>query len=30
LKTGRLPKDLDEQLKRIEKLAKQLRREISR
>jgi hypothetical protein len=29
LKTGRLPKDLDEQLKRIEKLSKQLRREIS-
>jgi hypothetical protein len=27
---GRLPKDLDEQLKRIEKLSKQLRREISR
>jgi len=29
LKTGRLPKDLDVQLKRIEKLSKQLRREIS-
>jgi hypothetical protein len=27
---GRLPKDLDGQLKRIEKLSKQLRREISR
>jgi hypothetical protein len=27
---GRLPKDLDEQLKRIEKLSKQLGREISR
>jgi hypothetical protein len=27
---GRLPKDLDRQLKRIEKLSKQLRREISR
>jgi len=30
LKSGRLPKDLDGQLKRIEKLSKQLRREISR
>jgi len=29
LKSGRLPKDLDGQLKRIEKLSKQLRREIS-
>jgi hypothetical protein len=29
LKIGRLPKDLDAQLKRIEKLSKQLRREIS-
>jgi len=29
LKTGRLPKDLDDQLKRIEKLSKQLRREIA-
>lgn len=28
--SGRLPKDLNDQLKRIEKLAKQLRREISR
>jgi hypothetical protein len=27
---GRLPKDLDVQLKRIEKLSKQLRREVSR
>jgi hypothetical protein len=27
---GRLPKDLDGQLKRIEKLSKQLRREVSR
>ena len=30
VKSGRLPKDLDGQLKRIEKLSKQLRREISR
>jgi hypothetical protein len=30
VKTGRLPKDLDGQLKRIEKLSKHLRREISR
>jgi hypothetical protein len=30
VKNGRLPKDLDDQLKRIEKLSKQLRREISR
>jgi len=29
LKAGRLPKDLNAQLKRIEKLSKQLRREIS-
>ena len=29
LKAGRLPKDLDGQLKRIEKLSKQLRREIT-
>lgn len=29
VKTGRLPKDLNEQLKRIEKLSKQLRRELS-
>jgi len=30
LKTGQLPKDLNAQLKRIEKLSKQLRRGISR
>ena len=30
VKNGRLPKDLDEQLKRIEKLSKRLRHEISR
>jgi hypothetical protein len=30
VENGRLPKDLDGQLKRIEKLSKQLRREISR
>ena len=30
VETGVLPKDLDGQLKRIEKLSKQLRREISR
>jgi hypothetical protein len=30
VESGRLPKDLDGQLKRIEKLSKQLRREISR
>ena len=30
MRTGRLPKDLDGQLKRVEKLSKQLRREISR
>jgi hypothetical protein len=29
VENGRLPKDLDGQLKRIEKLSKQLRREIS-
>jgi hypothetical protein len=30
VENGQLPKDLDGQLKRIEKLSKQLRREISR
>jgi hypothetical protein len=30
VQNGRLPKDLDGQLKRIEKLSKQLRREVSR
>jgi hypothetical protein len=30
VENGRLPKDLEENLKRIEKLSKQLRREISR
>ena len=30
IENGRLPKDLDGQLKRVEKLSKQLRREISR
>jgi len=30
LKTGRLPKDLEAQLRQIEKLSKHLRREISR
>jgi hypothetical protein len=30
VKNGRLPKDLDGQLKRIEKLSRQLRREIAR
>jgi hypothetical protein len=30
VENGRLPKDLDGQLKRIEKLSKQLRREVSR
>jgi hypothetical protein len=30
VKNGQLPKDLDGQLKRIEKLSRQLRREISR